>query len=129
MEKESITSLMVKHHYKIVEMLNTFEKKKDVTSFNNFKWELEKHIFIEERAIFSISENKTDAPTIIPDLLMEHKNMLSLMTDERMNIKEFKRLLTKHRNFEEAVFYPRLDKELDEQTKELIFKRIRDFKI
>ena len=117
---KSITEVMRKHHDKIEGMLNTFENKKDIDSFSNLKWEVEKHMFTEEKAIFSIHLDTAE----VSGLLEEHKDMMKLLTGEDTDTKTFRKLLTKHKDFEEAVIYPKLDKELDERKKELLIERI-----
>lgn len=54
----NILNLMVKDHRKIEDLLNNLEEKNNEDfdpmqkAFNKFEWELEKHIFTEEKAIF-----------------------------------------------------------------------------
>ena len=58
LETETILKVMLNDHCKIVKLLNDFEKCTDLDkqilkkTFNIFKWELEKHLFTEEKAIF-----------------------------------------------------------------------------
>ena len=63
MKTTTITELMVKDHLKIVKLVNsledslgksTFEIKR---TFDSFLWELEKHLFTEEKAIFTQYES------------------------------------------------------------------------
>ena len=55
----SILNLMIKDHNSLMQNLKDIEEnvnkdKSYITrSFNNFKWNLEKHFFVEERAIFT----------------------------------------------------------------------------
>jgi hemerythrin superfamily protein len=123
-DSKSITRLMIKHHNKIEGLLNTFERDKDLDSFNRLRWEVEKHMFTEEKAVFSILPKEHDLSSAVQDLLADHKGILGLMTGEDMDTKKFRRLLTTHKNFEETAIYPRLDKDLDDHKKKLIFERI-----
>ena len=125
--KRSVTNLMTKHHDILGNLFNSFEKKKDFSLFEKFKWEVEKHFFTEEKAVFLYSRNGSMS-NIIPDLLIQHNKILDMMKHEITDIAEFKRLLIKHKEFEEDTFYPRLDEELDEHQKKLIFERIEQIK-
>ena len=63
-ESNKITAVMVRDHCKIKNLLDDFEEKTKqdhkemVKSFHKFEWELEKHLFVEEKAIFIFKENR-----------------------------------------------------------------------
>ncbi len=130
-EDNIITRLMVEHHGKLSNMLE--EQDGSYEKFDRFKWELEKHLFMEEKAIFIYWD--PDDPkdkAVVPDLIDEHSKILKLMKeleretkrDQNIDIGELKALLLKHRDFEDAEFYPRLDRELDQGQKKIIKDRI-----
>lgn len=137
MEK-SITVIMLKEHTKINNFLEDFEKsiknnsKNYEKDFNKFKWNLEKHFFIEEKVIFTIfnSANEDESEDIL-NLLREHKDILFIIENieenSYNNIEEealnLKKILKNHTSFENEIFYPRLDDELNETQKCLIIKR------
>jgi len=140
-EANKITSLMVKDHCKIEKLLDELEvnAKKEYSimtkSFYKFEWGLEKHIFVEEKAIFTSynPEDVTEGYKMLPALTQQHNVILNklnnLRTDIRNNrnirdIYEFKEFLIKHKNFEEKEVYPKLDETLDEKQKKLIVDRI-----
>lgn len=134
-----ILDLMVKDHQKIVKLLkelhanfaDVFEVKSKL--FEKLKWGLEKHFFIEERAIFVFyaPQDETEV-NIIPDLLKEHDMILEKLSELEEDLKtrfdthfiEFQKLLMKNKTFEEGVFYPKLDQGLDENKKKIIIDRI-----
>ena len=70
---------MVKDHNKIEQLLNNFEASinKDYKiyseAFNDFEWELEKHIFVEEKAIYTQYD---------PDDVVGGYKMLPLLTKQ-----------------------------------------------
>ena len=59
MKSTAILDLMVRDHNRLIEYLKDVEKNlgRDFgflsNSFNVFQWNLEKHFFVEERAIFT----------------------------------------------------------------------------
>jgi len=59
MKPTAILDLMVQDHAKLIKYLSVVEKniKEDpmavVPSYHAFEWNLQKHIFVEERVIFS----------------------------------------------------------------------------
>lgn len=126
----SIQTLMLKEHGKINSLLIDFERNPSEKTFNDFKWQLEKHLFVEEKVIFEIYEKSTD--TEIEDLnklLIEHKDILWLIKgiedekEHKSRISILKKILPQHARFEDEIFYPRLDEELDEEKKKLIIER------
>ena len=135
---EEISDLMRKNHYRIEQLLKEFKTiyeknpKLRFSSFDKFKWELEKHLFIEEKAIFIFYSPK-DAEDFdtIPNLVQEHRKMLELLNKIENNLKsknvdisELLKLLIKHRNFEDGTLYPKLDRELEDSKKKIIIERL-----
>ena len=135
---EEIPDLMKKNHYRIEQLLKEFKTiyeknpKLIFSSFDKFKWELEKHLFIEEKAIFIFYSPK-DAEDFdtIPNLVQEHRKMLELLNKIENNLKsknvdisELLKLLIKHRNFEDGTLYPKLDRELEDSKKKIIIERL-----
>lgn len=142
---ESISKVMARDHDKIVKLLNDLGKCIDLDkqilkkAFETFNWELEKHIFTEEKIVF-ISyepEDYEEGYKMVPQLMKEHdiiynklKEMRkSINFDESCDYEEFKDFLLKHKDFEESSLYPVLDEELDETTKNLVIDRINEIKI
>jgi hemerythrin-like domain-containing protein len=142
-ESTNILELMVKDHCKIEQLLDELEVNVEkeyptmIKSFNKFEWNLEKHIFVEEKAIFT-SYNPGDVIEgykMLPELTKQHNvilNKLDLMRKDIQNkrkftdIYSFKELLIKHKNFEEQSVYPKLDQVLDEEGKKHIVERINE---
>jgi hypothetical protein len=140
---ETICDLMIKDHMKINKMLLDFDKaprNKPETSllFEEFKWNLEKHFFTEEKAIFAIMQNIDGADIEgIFHLREEHEQLMNLMKKEEQSIKigshsdisPLLELLKKHAEFEDEEFYPKLDDFLKEDQKKEIIKRIKSIVI
>jgi hypothetical protein len=141
-EISKISSYMIKDHFKILSLLHNFEKSSDKNlyikneSFNEFKWHLEKHVFVEERAIFL--SDKYDKSVEDFDLLFEISNQhneimnelknifQNLKIDSGFEIVKLRDLLNKHLNFEEKVAYPRIDEIIAESEIYRITNSIRD---
>ncbi len=136
---KSITQIMAEDHSKMGQLCAYIEKllKEDLEKakkvFNKFKWTLEKHFFVEEKVIFSIysasrSEEENDH---LLEILKEHKDILFLISQieesfENNEIPRFAELsedLIAHAKFEDEFLYPRLDEELSEEQKQIIYDR------
>ena len=143
MNESDILTLMVKDHCRIEKLLDELEKNVDKEhpmmkeSFYKFEWELEKHLFTEEKAIFTQynPEDVTEGYKMLPELIKQHNfivNQLDLWRKDIRNNKkidgfyDFKKYLIKHRFFEENEVYPRLDQSLDEKQKKHIISRINE---
>lgn len=142
MKSTIISEIMIRDHGKIVKLLTDFEKsinldkKTKMKAYYTFLWELEKHFFTEEKAIF-ISyepEDKTRGYAMIPELIKEHNEIFkrlktmkkTLKNNKDFDFQDFKIFLTKHKNFEDENVYPIFDQELDESEKKMIIHRIND---
>ena len=134
---------MIKDHRKIEQLINDFEEKSKTDfdsmnkSFSKFEWELEKHIFIEEKAIFTSykPENVVEGYKMLPELTKQHNFIINKLNNWRDDIHKkrnitdvysFKEFLMKHKGFEEKEVYPKLDQALSEQEKNLIVVKINE---
>jgi hemerythrin-like domain-containing protein len=135
---KKIPEIMKMHHFHLEGILNRFVKSRNEVEvfpkvFNKFKWELEKHFFIEEKAIFTlIYSGDKECNEMKDELLREHRTILkdlksieeSLNSNIDTDLSEFKQSLIEHRDFEDESFYPVLEQELDEERKKEIRDRI-----
>jgi hemerythrin-like domain-containing protein len=135
---KTIAKVMRKHHYQLEGLLNRIKKggqnQNDLNMlFNRFKWELEKHFFLEEKAIFFfIDTDDPETNQTKKSLMKEHDVILKrlqlleedLVKSNLEEIAKFQEILTKHRDMEDEVFYPSLDEALTELNKKLIMDRI-----
>jgi iron-sulfur cluster repair protein YtfE (RIC family) len=142
MHATSILELMTTDHTKILKLLHDVEKSMGIERislmkvFDTFEWELEKHIFTEEKAIFTSynPKNILKGYKMVPELIQQHNDILNrvrlmrkgLMWNRPVQYHEFKEFLMVHKTFEEASLYPKLDKELTVAQKEEIIKKIRE---
>jgi hemerythrin-like domain-containing protein len=142
MKSTAILELMVRDHNKLLKYLGLVEKnikedpKAAISSFNTFEWNLQKHFFVEERAIFTWynPENIDEGYVLFLDLAKQHTAILDklrllkkgLQNNEALDFTEFKNILMKHKNHEEKNVYPVLDKEINEGEKQFMIQRIKE---
>ncbi|UCF13135.1 MAG: hemerythrin domain-containing protein [Thermoplasmatales archaeon] len=142
---KTISEVMARDHDKIVGLINDFgkcielEKQTLKKAYQTFTWELEKHIFTEEKVIFTKyePEDEREGYEMIPQLMQEHNKIYKKLREMKKSIKsrgtcdfkEFKKIMIKHKDFEEKSVYPKLDQELDETTKKMIVNRIGEVKL
>lgn len=142
MRSTAIAELMIKDHLKIMKYLKDVEKNfgRDFgfisNSFNIFQWTLEKHFFVEERAIFtSYNPNYIDeiynfflVLSKQHTLILEEIEFLrkKLQKREPFDLNKLKKLLVEHKDFEEKKVYPVLDLKIDAGEKRFIIERIND---
>jgi hemerythrin-like domain-containing protein len=139
----SILKLMSRDHNKIEGLLNKLEEatKEDfesmVKAFNKFEWELEKHIFTEEKAIFTSynPEDVIEGYKMLPELTKQHNYIINTLNNWRDDIRKkrtlsdvysFKEFIIKHKDFEEQKVYPQLDEGLNEEQKRIIVTKINE---
>ena len=138
-ETINVSDLMIQNHEYIKRLFEKFKRnlKKNngrvFESFDIFKWEMEKHLLIEERSVFGFyySDDGEDYEITL-DLIKQHKVILEMLKvieedlrNKRVaNILEFEKLWTKHKRFEDEIFYPELDRKLNNHEKKDIAERI-----
>jgi hypothetical protein len=136
---QTISEIMMKHHYKIDKILKFFtselkeDKTVNVKAFNRFRWELEKHFFLEEKAIFQMNYSFCqDTSQMCAQLKSEHDQIIEQLDEidtiiklnKSLDFSRLKDMIIEHKKFENKEFYPRLDEELSEDRKEMIIERI-----
>lgn len=128
---ESIKSLMDKEHCRIAGFLEHADTNGE--AFNKFKWNLEKHFFVEEKAIFIMNRDMNGEEVAdIFELMKQHGEIMEMIkvvekkieNGEEANFSELKDMINKHRNFEDSTFYPKLDGILNLQQKQEIMERV-----
>lgn len=139
-----ICKIMLKEHKRIYNIFEKFKESvvhsdyisKEIKElFMKFKWNLEKHFFIEEKVIFTMYSSTIpgDSDNILR-LLKEHKDMLWITNKIEEDIDndivpKFMRLselLQEHADFEDCTFYPQLEERLSEKEKKLIIDRAKE---
>jgi iron-sulfur cluster repair protein YtfE (RIC family) len=142
MKTTSVLELMTADHTRILKLLYDVEKSMGIELvslmkvFDTFEWALEKHIFTEEKAIFSSysPKNISEGYKMVPELIQQHNEILNrvrvmrkdLMWNRPAQYDEFKELIMAHKTFEEVSLYPKLDQELTVAQKDEIIKKIRE---
>jgi iron-sulfur cluster repair protein YtfE (RIC family) len=141
---DSILNLMVTHHGFLETLLTVFKDslgkgaEETAKTLDKFQWELEKHIFSEEKVIFSFCKGKdAEVCDLIKKLEQDHTVMLEMLGDLKDDLLtkaekdsvEFREFMAKHRKIEEKNLYPRLDQELPTAAKEEIIARVNEVSI
>jgi hemerythrin superfamily protein len=144
MAENSILNLMISHHALIDALFSLFREEirekspRARASLAELEWEMKKHWFAEENAIFdflplknieiwkTINHLKDEHLTMLNGLKKFSESLLEITGDE---IENFYKLLEDHRTTEEKDLYPRLDKELREEQKAQIITRINEIPI
>ena len=130
-----IADLMIKEHSNLDKELEEFEKEPNQDKLDKFRWCLEKHFFIEEKAIFYIYQSIVGKEVEnIFDVMKEHGEVLDLikLIDNKLpekdeeNILKLKEILEKHLKFENSVFYPKLDIDLNPEQRKIIIEKVKE---
>lgn len=141
---KEITTAMFNHHKVVNNLLLDFEKvsdddtKKIADVFSVFKWNLNKHLFIEEENIFPVAD-KNNAKEVLElnNLLKDHRDIKKIVDnlgeDVRSGVKPntmiLRELLFAHETREIESFYPLLDKRLSVKDKVKILQNVKDVKL
>ena len=142
MKSNAILDLMVKDHNRLMKYLKDVKNnlKSDfevlLKLFNTFEWNLEKHFFVEERAIFTAynPDYIDDSYQFFTDLSKQHTTILEkveslrkrLRMGKSIDLSDLEDILLKHKTFEEKNAYPVLDLEINEGEKRYMIERIND---
>ena len=136
---------MINDHNIIEKLMDDFERDIDKDyelmkkSFTKFEWKLEKHIFTEEKVIFTnyTPEDVTEGYQMLPELTKQHNFILNQLSNWRKDLVnknkingfyKFKKILINHKIFEENEVYPKLDQSLSYSDKKLIIDRLNEIK-
>jgi hemerythrin-like domain-containing protein len=133
--KQELIKTLVQEHEVIETLLNEFEReyKRDFTEsrkiLKTFMWNLEKHMLLEEKFLYSSPSLWNGNIEEIFEILSEHGDIL-FMTKKIKNsnfteedISSLKELLREHFTAEEIILYPKFEKELNEEQKILLLDR------
>lgn len=123
---ESITFLIEEEHKKILQIFSILKASQDNDDFLNFKWMIEKHIFMEDKAILElIKDSSAEYQETIRRIKTDHEKLLDIIGDKETSLAQFEGFWKNHENFEEDLFYPKLDQELNEKQTQIIIERLK----
>ena len=132
---ETITQLMDRDHKILIRLLEKFLEeynKEPIESgmiLEKFKWAVEKHFSIEELAIFNTLQNvDSESVSSTFELMKEHQVIMALLSkiqnelgdQVEKDVNELEASLKAHAKFEDEVFYPQLEEQLNDNQKEMI---------
>jgi hemerythrin superfamily protein len=136
---------MVKDHHRLMNYLKKVEdtleddhqKLKD--AFDRFRWNVEKHFFVEERAIFTFfnPDKIHEGYHVFSNLSKQHTAILQkidalekkVQQEASIDVHEIKDLLMNHKKYEERQVYPTLDEEIAEGEKRFMVERIQEIQL
>ena len=115
----------------MIELFLDFKKEKTQESFDKLDFIKKRHVFAEERAIIMLQSSDREFPEMLP-VLEQHRvigetmdrirqNFISKLRDYEGDLDKVIDLMKKHVIFENKIFYPRLDRELNEKEKQSMF--------
>jgi len=141
MEENRILKLMIAHHGLLEALLVLFRDSLDNSDeakkiFDDFKWQMEKHFFIEEKINFGrIVAAQPGLSEVVRKLLEEHGQMLVMAGRIKEQLEKdgkdvdmdgFLDLIKRHRQTEEGTLYPRMGEVLSQEEQGGIIERINE---
>jgi len=139
MNETTISRIMSAEHVAINSLIDelwlNLEDHKSQAIFGKLRWVLEKHFYLEEKAIFDLYTPKTDKDLLeVAELVKQHEELRILFNNIgqaieqgiKPDLRTLQELERNHAKFEDEVFYPKLDKELDEEQKAKIIDKSRE---
>lgn len=138
--RDTILTLMLRDHGEILKLLNVFKKsvggdsKAMVKAFDRFNWQLERHMFVEERVIFKKDlPISNDSYGMVQKVLDDHKMISSMLNEigqalgkkSKIDTLRLEKFLVAHKNMEEIELYPRLEDELNPALKAFMVDQIK----
>ena len=139
-EPESLKETMLRDHKTISNLLKRFENEsaKDwcgsKPAFVDLKLTLERHFITEERAIFFYLDKGNPEIFKMMERLVKEHNVLNkelkeleglFMPGPHTDTTRFVKLLVAHRDFEDEMFYPRLDRDLSAEKKRSMIETLK----
>lgn len=100
-------------------------------AFEKFKWELERHFIVEEKATFVEIGANDESHRLSEVIVREHRVIWEMLEGiegkldaKTADIQVLKDKLVKHRNMEDRTPYPMLDRAFSEEKKRAVMNRI-----
>lgn len=136
MKQISITKFMIEEHGKLLSMLMILKKEKYEKAFQVLNSSLQRHVLAEEKVIIML-QSRGEIFTEMTLILKQHEEIEKLMKkigdhlqrnldDFEKDLKSLLELMKQHIQLENEKFYPKLDKELDERERKVIFEKLHD---
>lgn len=139
MENNNISRIMTGEHNAINSLIDelwiNLDNDKAEIIYKKLKWLLEKHFYLEEKAIFDLYTPKTDKDLLeVAELIKQHEELRALFINIgeaiehkiKPDLRIFEELAKRHAKFEDDIFYPKLDNELNEEQKAKVIDKSRE---
>jgi hemerythrin-like domain-containing protein len=136
--KQEIFNIMEMQHEFIESLLSDFEDFRDKSLpesgevLNLFVWNLEKHIFLEEKILYSIYSIWDGNIEGMFEILGDHGEIMIFIKKikssdfGKSDISALRELLENHFALEETILYPNLEKVLNSEQKKFIVERAQE---
>lgn len=136
--KQEIFKIMSMQHEFIESLLDNFEDfhGKDLSEskeiLNLFVWNLEKHIFLEEKILYSVYSIWDKNIEGMFEILGDHGDIMVFIKKikssdfNKSDMSLFRELLENHFSLEETILYPNLEKVLNVEQKQFIIERAQE---
>jgi len=133
----NVTNLMIEDHKMIGGLINKVVESKDKEDFKKMMWALEKHLFVEEKAVLmSYRPTDDEGKKMIAHVLEDHVKILDIVHNLEISFdscevdfNELEAFLKNHEILEETILYPRLDKEMPEDDRQVLIDRIKSVEL
>jgi len=119
--------------YDLSENPKESEVKELLSIFLKLKWNLEKHMFVEEKVMINsyISRLNDGKSETASHIVKDHREIIEFLVKIEEKIRDGRKpsidslmaLISGHEKLEEKIFYPKLDEELTTEEKEIIINR------
>jgi hemerythrin-like domain-containing protein len=134
MVEKTLAQIFINDHEDIRRLFDEFKRfqaiqSQDLELFKKIRWTFEKHVFYEEKSLFSWCEFKqTVDEKFVSTLLKDHDKLIELMKQMEkeiegsviVNINEIIGEIDMHIDFEEEFFYEKLDSSLTQKQRSQI---------
>jgi hypothetical protein len=139
-ETVNISEIMIRDHLRLLTLLHrtgVSQNQSDIAldHLKKIIWDVEKHFFTEEKAIFSYLNSKIDNYSkIYKEIIQHHSEILddlysavkSLQHDAAFSDFLIREKMINHQKYEENEVYPLLENEISDESKREIIDKIDD---
>ncbi len=133
-EQTNIIQVFVESHKHISSLLEKLKTNPDQETFDQLETEFTKHIKQEELLYAKYRNQTGETLPILQKIKEDHATiletlanlMLALRRNEKVDFSELLTLNEQHKNMEERLLYPELDKEISEEDKEEVMWNVRN---
>lgn len=136
--KKEIFKIMIHEHEIMESLLQDFQEFRELNHekanelFQEFKWNIEKHMFAEEKMLYNVYSIWDGNIEGMFEILEQHGEIISLIKGieksypDKNTVLKLRDLIKDHFVLEETVLYPNLEKVLNSKQKEMLIQRAQE---